>query len=75
MKMMMGTMACIYETPCGWCSRLDKQCDRGRGAKCRPKNFTKDEACPVINRILNNKAISSSDVKQDLSGLIERNSL
>ena len=25
---MMGTFNCIYETPCGWCSKWDKKCDR-----------------------------------------------
>ncbi|MGN1176386.1 MAG: hypothetical protein ACI4S1_13100 [Roseburia sp.] len=25
---MMGTLNCIYETPCGWCSKWDKKCDR-----------------------------------------------
>ena len=25
---MMGTMNCVYETPCGWCSKWDKKCDR-----------------------------------------------
>ena len=35
---MMGTFNCIYETPCGWCSKWDKKCDkkipeRGQRAK------------------------------------------
>ena len=25
---MMGAFNCIYETPCGWCSKWDKKCDR-----------------------------------------------
>jgi hypothetical protein len=25
---MMGTINCTYETPCGWCSKWDKKCDR-----------------------------------------------
>ena len=25
---MMGTFNCIYETPCGWCSKWDKKCDK-----------------------------------------------
>jgi hypothetical protein len=24
---MMGTLNCIYETPCHWCSKWDKKCD------------------------------------------------
>ena len=25
---MIGTSNCIYETPCGWCSKWDKKCDK-----------------------------------------------
>ena len=36
---MMGTINCVYETPCGWCSKWDKKCDQktpecGQRAKC-----------------------------------------
>ena len=24
---MTGTVNCIYETPCGWCTKWDKKCD------------------------------------------------
>ena len=24
----MGTINCIYETPCGWCTKWDKKCDK-----------------------------------------------
>lgn len=24
---MMGTINCVYETPCHWCSKWDKKCD------------------------------------------------
>lgn len=30
--MMMGTINCTYETPCGWCVKWDKKCDRKIGA-------------------------------------------
>ena len=38
---MMGTINCVYETPCGWCSKWDKKCDkkapeRGQRIKCNP---------------------------------------
>ena len=38
---MMGTINCVYETPCGWCSKWDKKCDkkapeRGQRTKCNP---------------------------------------
>lgn len=25
---MMGTFDCVYETPCHWCSKWDKKCDK-----------------------------------------------
>lgn len=25
---MIGTALCIYETPCGWCAKWDKKCDK-----------------------------------------------
>lgn len=25
---MIGTINCVYETPCGWCSKWDKRCDK-----------------------------------------------
>lgn len=28
---MMGTFNCTYETPCGWCTKWDKKCDRRIG--------------------------------------------
>lgn len=31
----MGTINCVYETPCGWCSKWDKKCDRKAG--CTPR--------------------------------------
>ena len=34
---MLGTVNCIYETPCGWCSKWDKKCDR-KQFKHEPKN-------------------------------------
>lgn len=40
---MIGTINCVYETPCGWCSKWDKKCDkktpeRGQRAKCNSIN-------------------------------------
>ena len=28
---MIGTSNCVYETPCGWCSKWDKKCDKITG--------------------------------------------
>lgn len=38
---MIGSFNCVYECPCGWCSRLNKQCDK------KPEPKTKSKA--VIN--------------------------
>lgn len=28
---MIGAINCVYETPCGWCTKWDKKCDRKIG--------------------------------------------
>ena len=28
---MLGTINCTYETPCGWCTKWDKKCDKKIG--------------------------------------------
>ena len=38
---MMGTINCVYETPCGRCSKWDEKCnkqtpERGQRIKCNP---------------------------------------
>lgn len=43
---MFGTMRCIYETPCHWCSKWDKKCDekipeREQRAKGNPADNVK----------------------------------
>lgn len=44
---MMGTINCVYETPCGWCSKCDKktpECEQI--AKCNPINdVTTNKIC------------------------------
>ena len=48
---MIGSVNCVYETPCGWCSKWDKRCDkrmppeRGQRAKAR---IYDDYAGPLI---------------------------
>ena len=41
---MIGTINCVYETPCGWCSKFDKKCDRI--ASCNNTSITNN---PCIN--------------------------
>lgn len=46
---MFGTMSCTYETPCGWCTKWDKKCDKkiGGGNDIEPRK-KKDAALEYI---------------------------
>lgn len=37
---MIGTINCVYETPCGWCSKWNKKCDNKIG--CQSSNDLAD---------------------------------
>lgn len=37
---MIGSINCIYETPCGWCSKWDKECDKKIGTATLAKIST-----------------------------------
>ena len=50
---MMGTINCVYETPCGWCSKWDKNCDK-KTPEC--EQITK---CNPINDVTTNKICRS----------------
>lgn len=40
---MRGTENCVYETPCGWCSKWDKKCDQKTPEQKQEKiNFVPD---------------------------------
>lgn len=41
---MMGTFNCVYETPCGWCSKWDKKCDK----KIKNTEFTSADRLAAI---------------------------
>lgn len=43
---MMGTINCVYETPCGWGSKWDKKCD-----KKAPKRNPIDDAVATTNKM------------------------
>ena len=36
---MMGTFNCVYETPCGWCSKWDKKCDKKSCFTCQHREY------------------------------------
>lgn len=64
---MMGTINCVYETPCGWCSKWDKKCDkktpeRGQRAKCNP----------IDDAAANKTCQSESDHKWECIGMSTR---
>lgn len=44
---MIGSINCVYETPCGWCSKWDKKCDRSikPSNNANPNNTIDDYAC------------------------------
>ena len=42
---MIGSANCIYETPCGWCSKWDKKCDRKIGADTANSISSKPKRC------------------------------
>ncbi len=64
---MMGTINCVYETPCGWCSKWDKKCDkkiieRGQRAKCNPVDDAVDSVTKeYIKSTLINKVCESEE--------------
>lgn len=45
---MFGTMKCIYETPCRWCSKWDKKCDCKIGCE-NPTKSVETISIPVKN--------------------------
>lgn len=54
---MMGTINCVYETPCGWCSKWNKKCDRKIGKFDSPCNKDKD-----LENIRSGNGLSFADI-------------
>ena len=58
---MIGTDRCVYETPCGWCSKWDKECDkkipsREQIAEIKPVGYViNDEIKECLDSELSNK--------------------
>lgn len=53
---MMGTMFCQYETPCGWCVRLNQECTAKGGCMRELKRTKKAAAVPEQEERLLNPA-------------------
>lgn len=69
---MMGTMNCVYETPCGWCSKWDKKCDkkipeRGQRAKCNPVDDIMDDS--LKEALANKMCVEESDHEWECCGI------
>lgn len=68
----MGTINCVYETPCGWCSKWDKECDkkiskRGQRAKCNPVDDTMDDS--LEEALANKICVEESDHEWECCGI------
>lgn len=50
---MIGTINCKYETPCGWCTKWDKKCD---------KKIKNNESLSYNNHLTNNPPSIKPDV-------------
>lgn len=59
---MMGTINCVYETPCGWCSKWDKKCDNKIGKVDSHCNKDKD-----LENIRSGKGLTLADVYPTMS--------
>lgn len=46
------TGICTYETPCGWCTKWDKKCDKKIGSS-NPSNGAYDELFPCGRCVYN----------------------
>ena len=55
---MIGTFNCIFETPCGWCSKWDKKCDKTAGKKL--SGATKTEPYNTIDITLSSTPVDKT---------------
>lgn len=57
---MMGTINCCYETPCGWCSRFDKKCERSSMRRLKVYHSKNDwEHCAFLD---NGKCLGTKEM-------------
>lgn len=61
---MMGTINCVYETPCGWCSKWDKKCDRKV-----PERGQREKCNPIDDAAINKMCQSESDHEWECTGM------
>ena len=61
---MFGTVNCVYETPCGWCSKWDKKCN-----KEIPKSEQRVKCNPIDDTTTNKTCQSESDHEWECTGM------
>lgn len=68
------TMQCTYSTPCGWCTKWDKKCDKKigcgdeklqRGLRAKAGIFLEDAMDSELDDIRSGKGLSRLDTNLD----------
>jgi hypothetical protein len=57
---------CTYETPCGWCTKRDKKCDKKIGPEVMPVLKMPDHAAENIIEDVKNRMYESCGVSENL---------
>lgn len=57
---MIGSINCVYETPCGYCSKFDKKCNKSCNTSGY-KDKTKEDEIKCVEGILNPFGVSMID--------------
>ena len=75
---MIGTINCVYETPCGWCSKWNKKCDkktpeRGLRAKCNLIDDVMDDSLKEVYVSLGRIAYTLEEIKKNLKYYLDTN--
>ena len=63
------TMQCTYSTPCGWCTKWDKKCDKKIGHDTPPLQLPESEAQRIMDYI---KAGKLPSLKEENTCGLER---
>lgn len=63
---MIGTVNCTYETPCGWCAKRDKKCDKKIDPDIVPILKMPDHVAESIIEDAKNRMYESCGVSENL---------
>ena len=58
--------SCLYETPCGWCSKWDKKCDKKIGPEVIPILKMPDHVAENVIEDVKNRMYESCGVSENL---------